>query len=78
MRSRMSLRSLATARIAITSDDTAMAKPDFIMKPFDLPPMPMMISRRDWAQKSMIHFISTLWGSMLSRFSFRLASCSSL
>ena len=62
----------------MTSDDTAMAKPDFIMKPFDLPPMPMMISRSDWAQKSMIHFISTLCGSMLRRFNFLFASCSSL
>ena len=40
----ISLRSVATAKIAITSDETAMAKPDFIMNPSSLPPMPIIIS----------------------------------
>ena len=61
----------------MTSEDTAMPILDFIMKPSILPPRPMMMWRRAWAQKSMIQPISKLLGSMFRRFRFRLASWAS-
>ena len=44
-----------------------------IMKPSRLLPMPMMMCRSAWAQKSMIQPISTRRGSMFSRVRPRLA-----
>ena len=59
------------------SELTVIANPEFIMKPSILPPRPMMMSRRDWAQKSMTHFIWTFRGSMSRRRSFFEASIAS-
>ena len=59
------------------SELTVIAKPELIMKPSILPPMPMMMFRSDWAQKSITHFISTFRGSMSSRRSFFEASIAS-
>ena len=62
----------------MTSEDTAMPVLDCIMKPSALVvPMPMIMFRRDWAQKSRIQPISMLRGSMFRRFRFRLASWAS-
>ena len=61
----------------MSSLETEIWKPDSIMKPSILPPRPMMIRRRAWAQKSMAHFHSTRRGSMSRRLRPRLASCSS-
>ena len=61
----------------MTSEDTAMPNLDCIMKPSILPPMPMMMLRRAWAQKSMIQPISKFRGSMFRRFRFRLANWAS-
>ena len=77
MRSRMSSRSEATARMAMISEETVIWKPLFIMKPSMPEPRPMMISRRAWAQKSMHHPWATLRGSMSSRFRLRLARAAS-
>ena len=55
-----------------------MAKPERIIKPSILPPMPITISRSAWAQKSIIHFISTFLGSIFSLFRFLLARNSSV
>ena len=46
---------LATARMAMTSLETEIWKPDSISKPSILPPLPMVMLRRAWAQKSMAH-----------------------
>ena len=74
-----SARSLATERIAMHSEPTAIPNFDCIIKPSVLPPMPMIILRRLWAQKSIIHPISTRVGSMSSRLILvRRFNCSSL
>ena len=66
-------------RIAMHSELTAMPNLDCIMKPSVRPPMPMMMLRSDWAQKSMIQPISTRVGSMSRRrILVRRPSCSSL
>ena len=46
----------------MTSEETVIWKPLFIMKPSILPPMPMMMSRSAWAQKSMLQPMATLRG----------------
>ena len=69
-RARRSARSVATARIAITSDDTEIWNPLCIISPSILPPRPMMISRSAWALKSMAQPMATLRESMLRRCSF--------
>jgi len=59
------------------SELTVMAKPELIMKPSILPPMPITISRKACAQKSIAHFIWTFRGSMSRRLRFfdeRIAS----
>ena len=78
MRSRRSFRSRATARMAISSEPTAMPNLDSIMKPSRRPPMPMMMLRRPCAQKSMTQPISMRFGSMSRRLRPFLASHSSL
>ncbi len=78
IRSRRSLRSLATARMAMISEDTAMAKPDSITMPSSRPPRPMTMLRSDWAQKSRIQRTSTRLGSISNRLRFFLARNSSV
>ncbi len=77
IRSRMSARLVATARMAMTSDETVIWNPLLIMKPSIFPPMPMTMSRRAWAQKSMDHLMFMLRGSMSRRRRFFLARTSS-
>ena len=58
------------ARMAMTSEDTAMSKRERIMNPSErplVPSMPMMMLRRDWQQKSMTQPMFTLVGSMFRR-----------
>jgi hypothetical protein len=54
---------VATDRMAMISELTAMANLDCMVKPSILPPWPMVMLRRAWAQKSMIQPISTFLGS---------------
>ena len=77
MRLRMSARLFDTARIAMSSELAAIWNFDSMRKPSEGPPMPIMIFRRDCAQKSMTHPVSTLRGSMLSRRRCLVASIAS-
>ena len=61
----------------MSSLETEMAKPESMGYPSILPPCPMVMFRKACAQKSMTHFIWTLWGSMSSLRRPRLASCAS-
>ena len=77
MRSRMSAKSLATANIAMISDDTVIWNPLVNMNPSILPPIPMTISRNACAQKSIDHIMAMFLGSMFNRLRFFLARTSS-
>ena len=62
----------------MTSEDTVIWNPLLTMKPSIFPPIPMTISRNACAQKSIAQPIGRFRGSMFSRLSPRLASCSSV
>ena len=66
-------------KMAINSEETAIPNLDCMVNPSYRPPIPITIFLKDWAQKSMIHPISTRVGSIFSLFIFvSLLSCSSL
>ena len=71
------MRSLAIERMAMSSDETVMPNFDCMRKPSLDPPMPMMMLRRAWAQKSMTQPISTFFGSMPIRLRFLFFSWAS-